>query len=69
MVATSSGTSLDITEQTQLALDTIQGNLVELGSDKSKIVSAQVFIADMKAKPLMDAVWCYWLGDNPQHWL
>jgi hypothetical protein len=22
----------------------------------------------MKSKPLMDAVWCKWFGDNPQDW-
>ena len=67
-VATSSDTCLDIKGQTKLALDTIQNNLVELGSDKSKIVSAQVYIADMSSKKLMDTVWCEWFGDNPQDW-
>ncbi|MCJ8318778.1 MAG: RidA family protein [Colwellia sp.] len=67
-VATSSDTSLDIKAQTKLALDTIQNNLVELGSDKTRIVSAQVYIADMNSKSLMDSVWCEWFGDNPQDW-
>jgi enamine deaminase RidA (YjgF/YER057c/UK114 family) len=67
-VATSPNTSLEIEGQTKSALDTIQENLVELGSDKTKILSAQVYIANMKSKPLMDAVWCQWFGDNPQDW-
>ena len=67
-VATSSDTNLDITGQTKLTLETIQNNLVELGSDKSKIVSAQVYIADMAAKSLMDKVWCEWIGQDPRHW-
>jgi len=67
-VATSPDTSVGIEKQTQLTLETIQRNLVELGSDKTKIVSAQVYIADMKSKQLMDSVWCQWFGDNPQHW-
>ena len=41
-VATSLDTSLGIEQQTELTLDTIQQNLIELGSDKSRIVSAQV---------------------------
>ncbi len=61
-------TSLDIKGQTRLALETIQDNLIELGSDKTRIVSAQVYIADMNSKPLMDLVWCQWLGDNHQDW-
>lgn len=67
-VATSSDTSLDIKGQTRLALDTIQNNLIELGSDKARIVSAQVYIADMNSKPSMDLVWCEWFGDKPQDW-
>ena len=67
-VATSSDTSLDIEGQTKLALDAIQENLIELGSDKTKIVSAQVFIADMNANPKMDHVWCEWFGGNTEHW-
>ncbi|CCN46689.1 Putative translation initiation inhibitor, yjgF family (modular protein) [Vibrio nigripulchritudo MADA3029] len=67
-VATSSDTSLDIVGQTQLTLDTIQNNLNELGSDKTQIVSAQVYIANMADKPLMDKVWCDWMGENPDHW-
>lgn len=67
-VATSSDTSLDIKGQTRLALDKIQDNLIELGSDKTRIVSAQVYIADMNSKSSMDLVWCEWFGDSPQDW-
>ncbi|WP_045400106.1 RidA family protein [Vibrio campbellii] len=67
-VATSSDTTLGIVEQTELTLLTIEDNLLELGSDKTRIVSAQVYIANMKDKPLMDAVWCEWMGDNSDHW-
>jgi len=67
-VATSADTTLDIEGQTKLTLDKIQENLVELGSDKSQIVSAQVFITDMSLKPGMDRVWCDWIGENSDHW-
>lgn len=67
-VATSADTSVGIEEQTKLALDTIQDNLIELGSNKTRIVSAQVYIADMNSKPLMDSVWCEWFGEDTQHW-
>jgi len=67
-VATSSDTTLDISGQTKLALEIIQGNLIELGSDKTRIVSAQVYIADMNSKSAMDIVWCEWFGENPQDW-
>ncbi|KGJ90926.1 Rid family hydrolase [Colwellia psychrerythraea] len=67
-VATASDTSVAIEQQTLLTLTAIEANLAELGSDKSRIVSAQVYIAKMSDKPLMDAVWKNWLGDNAQHW-
>lgn len=67
-VATSSDTSLGIEQQTLLTLATIETNLAELGSDKSRIVSAQVYIANMAEKSLMDTVWQDWLGGNPEHW-
>ncbi|MBE4422270.1 RidA family protein [Vibrio parahaemolyticus] len=67
-VATSSDTTLDIVGQTKLTLETIERNLEELGSNKTQIVSAQVFIANMLDKPKMDNVWCEWLGEKPEHW-
>mgnify|MGYP000288621406 CR=1 FL=1 len=67
-VATSSDTSVGIEEQTRLTLETIEQNLIELASDKARIVSAQVYIAKMQDKPKMDAVWQAWLGKEPQHW-
>ncbi len=67
-VATASDTSVGIEQQTLLTLEIIQENLIELGSDKTRIVSAQVYIANMADKPLMDAVWQEWLGGNTQHW-
>ena len=67
-VATSSDTTLDIAGQTKLTLETISKNLIELGTDKSNIVSAQVYIADMQSKPLMDKEWCEWIGGNSEHW-
>ncbi|WP_367989461.1 RidA family protein [Vibrio sp. NTOU-M3] len=67
-VATSSDTTLDIIGQTKLTLETIERNLEELSSNKTQIVSAQVFIANMLDKPKMDNVWCEWLGENSEHW-
>ena len=67
-VATSSDTSVGIEQQTELTLKTIEDNLNELGSNKHRILSAQVYIANMNDKQAMDTVWKAWLGDKPQHW-
>ena len=39
--------------------------LAMAGSDKTKLLSAQLFITDMKAKDAMNAAWLEWLnGDD-----
>lgn len=67
-VATSADDHLDIVGQTRESLDTIEKNLQELGSNKHRILSAQVFLTDISHKPEMDKLWCEWLGDDPQNW-
>lgn len=67
-VATATDTQQGMADQTRSALNTIQNNLLELGSDKSRIVSAQVFIADMSLKAEMDQQWCEWIGNDPAQW-
>jgi enamine deaminase RidA (YjgF/YER057c/UK114 family) len=67
-VATADDVSLGIAEQTHQTLATIERNLATMGSGKHRIVSAQVYVANLKDKAGMDAVWCEWLGDNPDHW-
>ena len=67
-VATAADESLDLVGQTSQALCILETSLAELGSDKTRIVSAQVYIANIKDKPIMDEVWKDWIGSNPEHW-
>lgn len=39
-----------------------------MGTDKYKIVSSQIYIANMSDKVKMDSIWQDWLGLNPQDW-
>ena len=55
-------TSQDITGQTQQVLAKIDRLLAQVGSDKTKILSAQVFIADMGEFAGMNAAWDRWLA-------
>ena len=50
--------------QTEEVLKKIDGFLAECGTDKSKILSANVWVADMSEKPLMDAAWVAWVDPN-----
>ncbi|MGE0310841.1 MAG: RidA family protein [Lautropia sp.] len=53
--------SADATGQTRQVLATIDRILGELGSDKSKILSAQVFLADIAHFKAMNEAWDAWV--------
>ncbi|HUI99248.1 MAG TPA: RidA family protein [Usitatibacter sp.] len=55
-------TAKDITGQTREVLAKIDRLLAQVGSDKTKIVSAQVFIADMGEFAGMNAAWDAWVA-------
>ena len=67
-VATYDDASADIQEQTRRALAVIDKNLGEAGTDKTRLVSAQIFLSDMTAKARFDDVWNAWIGPDPDHW-
>ena len=51
-----------VTEQTQDILDQIDASLAEAGSDKSKLIEATVWLADMASYADMNAVWDGWVA-------
>ncbi|KAA0595982.1 enamine deaminase RidA (YjgF/YER057c/UK114 family) [Azospirillum lipoferum] len=53
--------SLDMAGQTREILTKIDSYLAQAGSDKSKLLSATIFVTDLGKKPDMDAVWKEWL--------
>ena len=65
-VATAAGA--DIQAQTRATLDAIDQNLADAGSDKSRLISVQIFLADMSQKAGMDSVWNDWVGPDWQNW-
>lgn len=67
-VATASDESLDFVEQLKQTLSTLDDNLKQMNSDKTKILSAQVYLSDMNNKKTMDAIWCDWIGDDQKNW-
>ncbi|MEK9671851.1 MAG: RidA family protein [Rhodospirillaceae bacterium] len=52
----------DIKGQTKEVLDKINDRLAKLGSDKSKLLSATIYLDDLRRKPEMNEVWIAWLG-------
>jgi enamine deaminase RidA (YjgF/YER057c/UK114 family) len=61
-------THLGLPEQLRETLEVLDRSLAALGSDKTRLLSAQVFLTDMAHKPAMDELWNEWLGPNPEHW-
>ena len=59
--------TLDITGQTEQVLAKIDKLLKQVGSDKTKLLSAQIFLPDMKDFAAMNAVWEKWVvpGQTP----
>ena len=51
-----------VTQQTQNILKRIEGLLVEAGSDKSKLLSATIWLKDMSDFDEMNSVWDGWVG-------
>ena len=51
----------DITGQTQQVLAAIDRLLSEAGSDKTKILSTTIYIADLADFPAMNIVWDAWV--------
>jgi enamine deaminase RidA (YjgF/YER057c/UK114 family) len=56
-----------VTKQTQEILSIIDGHLAKAGTDKSKLLSANIYITDMKTFGEMNAVWDGWVspGNTP----
>jgi enamine deaminase RidA (YjgF/YER057c/UK114 family) len=56
-----------VTKQTQDVLSIIDGHLARAGTDKSKLLSATIYITDMATFAEMNAVWDAWVspGNTP----
>ena len=66
-VSTAKNEKLNLSGHTVEALAALEKNLVDLGSDKSRILSANVYLANIDDKPSMDEIWKDWIGNNPDH--
>ena len=60
-------TSLSIQGQTRQVLDAIDALLAQAGSDKARILHAQIFLPDLQDFPAMNQVWEAWVvpGHTP----
>jgi enamine deaminase RidA (YjgF/YER057c/UK114 family) len=56
-----------VTRQTQEILSIIDGHLAKAGTDKSKLLTATIYLTDMKTFADMNAAWDAWVsaGNTP----
>ena len=66
-VVASKAAGESVTKQTQEVLSIIDGHLAKAGSDKSKLLTATIYLTDMNTFPEMNAVWDGWVsaGNTP----
>ncbi|MEO0413762.1 MAG: RidA family protein [Verrucomicrobiota bacterium] len=56
--------SKDIAEQTQTMLDKVDALLLQAGSDREHMLSATVYLRDMKDFAAMNEVWDAWVPEG-----
>ena len=56
--------SKDIREQTQTMLDKVDALLLQAGSDRQNMLSATVYLRDMKDFAAMNEVWDAWVPEG-----
>lgn len=61
---TASDAAWDTAEQTQRCLNQIDALLAEAGSHRDRILSATIYVRDMKDFAAMNAVWDAWVAEG-----
>ena len=56
--------SQDVKGQTKQILDKIDRLLAKCGSHKSKVLSANIWVTDIKNRPAMNEVWSAWVDSR-----
>ena len=54
-------TAPDVEEQTRDVLNTIDALLEQAGTDKSRLLSAQLFVKNLEDFPKINAIWIEWM--------
>ena len=60
--------TLSAEDQAKRAYENLDKVLADLGTDKTKILSATVILNDIGNKPMTDKIWAEWIGGDPAHW-
>ena len=61
---TADDTSASVKGQTEQILKTIDRLLLDAGTDKSRVLSATIYLTDMATKPEMNEAWTAWMDSH-----
>ncbi len=67
-VANASTHDADFDAQAVETLQRLDQSLREAGSDRNRLLSVQVILADIAMREAFDAIWQAWIGPDPGHW-
>ena len=56
--------SADLRGQTEQALEQLDRNLAEAGTDRSRLLSVTIYLTDISRKPVLNQVWDAWIGED-----
>lgn len=56
----------DVAQQTRETLATIDAYLARAGSDRTRLLTARIWLADIADFDAMNREWLAWLGDGPR---
>ena len=61
--------TLDFAGQAERAFAGLDAGLAQVGTDKTRLISVQVYLEDVVAqKKEFDDLWTAWIGMDPEHW-
>lgn len=58
----------DIASQVTETLARLDAALQEAGSDRQSLLSVQVLLSNIDDRTAFDALWCAWIGNEPERW-
>ncbi len=67
-VASAADAGRGTADQVAECLGALERTLAEAGSDKTRLLSVQIYLADLADKSVLDAAWDAWVGPDPSHW-
>ncbi|MEP6615703.1 MAG: Rid family hydrolase [Ginsengibacter sp.] len=67
-VANASSQEEDFSQQVDEMFQSAVNTLSQAGSGIDKLLSVQIFLADIKNKEAFDGLWYNWIGTDPHHW-